>query len=162
MNIDIHYHIAFLGNILVTQITNQLKQCLKYQQIHQVLKEIFQRISVRKSFIFYGKYILYVIYIIFSGFKFENEFRNVLNTSLNICNERAVINPLISSWYFVFVIICIILSVYLELVLYTNTIVITTLFIVFIMWIYNLVTKWTEQNCVRGFRHRIETLFYNQ
>ncbi|XP_022178547.1 putative neutral sphingomyelinase isoform X2 [Myzus persicae] len=96
------------------------------------------------------------------GLKFENEFRNVLNTSLNICNERAVINPLISSWYLVFAIICIIFSIYLDLVLYTDTIVITTLFIVFIMWIYNLVTKLTEQNCVLGFRHRIETLFYNQ
>jgi len=159
MNIDIHYHIGFLDKILVTQIMNQLKQCLKYQWIQQILKEILQKIPVRKLFLFVGKY-LHIIFIL-SGIKFENErFLNVLRTSLNLCNEGNVINP-ISYWYLVIVPLCIVF-------MYTNTYtypyinIFIVAFIVFIMWIYNLVIKWTEQNCVRGFCHRIETLFSYQ
>jgi len=114
-----------------------------------------------KIFYIFRKY-LYLIFIIFSGLIFENEFLSVLNISLNICNEKSVINPLISWHFIICVLICIILSMYLQLVSYTNTIVIITLLIFFIMYIYNLVIKWTEKNCVRGFCNHIETLFSNQ
>ncbi|KAL4120006.1 hypothetical protein QTP88_012754 [Uroleucon formosanum] len=97
-----------------------------------------------------------------SGLIFENEFLSVLNTSLNICNEKSVINPLISWTFIISVLICIILSMYLQLVSYTNTIVIITLLIFFIMNIYNLIIKWTEKNCIRGFCNHVETLFSNQ
>ncbi|XP_015368885.1 PREDICTED: putative neutral sphingomyelinase isoform X1 [Diuraphis noxia] len=97
-----------------------------------------------------------------SSIKFEDEFKNVLITSLNICNEGNVINPLISLWHFVFVIIFIVFM-YIYPYTYIDIVSAITLLIIFlIMWIYNLVIKWTEQNCVRGFRHRIETFFSNQ
>lgn len=92
---------------------------------------------------------------------FKNEFQTVLYTSLNICNEKAVTNPLISLWHSVFVIICLILSIYLQPVSYTNIIVLITLLIFFIIWVYNFAIKRIEQNCVRGFCHHIETLFCN-
>ncbi|XP_026812119.1 putative neutral sphingomyelinase [Rhopalosiphum maidis] len=84
-----------------------------------------------------------------TGLIFENEFLNVINTILDICNEKQVKNPLISLWHCVFVIICLMLSMYLQPVPYTNIVVFITLPILIIMWVYNLILKWKEQNCIR-------------
>jgi len=68
--------------------------------------------SSKKIFYIYCK--IYFIFI-FSGIEFENELLNVLNTALNICNEGNSINPLMSEWHFVLIIVCIVF-----IYIYTN------------------------------------------
>lgn len=107
--------------------------------------------------------------IIFSDLKYEIELQEIINVSLNICNEKSVLNPLISIWHYIIFLISLIIIYYqpLPLSVYLGEhyiiILIFSLIIMFkIAWIYNKVTKSIEHNCVRGFCQQIGTLFHNQ
>lgn len=103
------------------------------------------------------------IFFILSDLKIKTELQQIMNFSLDICNEKSVINPLISLWHFVFLLIFVLFIYYQPLLptnLYISCIIIVITIICFkVMLIYSLVTKSIERNCVRGFRRQIETLF---
>jgi len=93
--------------------------------------------------------------IIFSDLRYQSDLQTTINQSLKICNEKSVtINPS----YFILTFIIGLIFVY-SLPLLLSFIII----IIFkIMWVYSFVTKSTEQNCIRGFCHQIETIFSYQ
>lgn len=103
------------------------------------------------------------IFIIFSDLKIKTELEQILKYSRDICNEKSVINPLISLWHYIFLLIFVIFIFYQPLLptnFYISCIIIVIAILFFkVMWIYSLVTKSIERNCVRGFCHQIETLF---
>lgn len=98
-----------------------------------------------------------------SEIKMKTELQQILNYSLDICNEKSVINPLISLWHYIFLFIFVIFIFYQPLLpsnFYISCIIIFIAILFFkVMWIYSLVIKSIERNCVRGFCRQIETLF---
>lgn len=104
---------------------------------------------------------LYLL-LLFSDYQIKNELQEVINTSLKVCNENSVINPLVSfKFYTFFIIILLFTALFMNEYCSVSNIVIIIFFLK-IIWIYSLVTKSIELNCVRGFCHQISTLFYDQ
>lgn len=97
------------------------------------------------------------MFIIFLDLRYKTDLQNVLNISLDICNKKK--EKVISLWHVFILILMIscymIIPRFLDINAYYKYVII----LIIIIGIYYTITKSTEQNCVRGFNHQIETLF---
>lgn len=101
---------------------------------------------------------------IFSDLQYKTDLQNVINVSLHIFDTKT--EKLFSFWHIIFILSCMIVSCIISKFLdinkyYTFVIILIILLLFIITLIYNIITKSTEQNCVRGFYHQIETLFFD-
>jgi len=85
--------------------------------------------------------------------QYESDLHTTINQSLIICNEKSV---MIKPWYFILIFIISLIFIYILPLILSLIIII----ILKVMWVYSFVTKCTERNCIRGFCHQIETIFF--
>ncbi|VVC24585.1 Hypothetical protein CINCED_3A018926 [Cinara cedri] len=93
--------------------------------------------------------------------QYKTDLQTILNVSLDICNKkRENLIPLrLVFLFFLMIIICYQISMYLGINEYYMCAIVLIIFIIII--VYNSITISTEENCVRGFYHEIETLFFD-